>query len=43
MTCQLTSSETVTECWWCAKGFCCEVFLLCCGSCVQSVIPWVAG
>ena len=24
--CQLSSSDTLTERWWCAKGFCCEVF-----------------
>ena len=27
MSCQLISSETLTERWWCAKGFCCKVFL----------------
>jgi len=26
LTCQLTSSEILTERWWCAKGFCCEAF-----------------
>jgi len=39
---QLTLSETLTERWWRAKEFCCEVFLVCCGSCVQWVIMWVA-
>jgi len=38
----INSSETLTERWWCAKGFCCEVFFVCCGSCEQSVIMWAA-
>ena len=37
VTCQLTPSETVIECWWCAKGFFCKAFFLCCRSCVQSL------
>jgi len=41
LTCQLTPLENVTERWWCVKGFCCEAFVLCCCSCVQSVILWV--
>jgi len=39
---QLTRSETLTERWWCAKDFAAKTFV-CCVSCIQSVIRWVAG
>jgi len=35
--------QRLTERWWCVKGFCCEVFFVCCGSCVVRTVSYYVG